>query len=136
MVEKFSDLIREKFTISKESVFLCDIATDEDKKRISQRKMKGSHKSRIRPDKVHKYNLSNLKERKFQLAQHAENFTSFDLCSCFVLTIRKGFTVKISTKELDACYMSCDNEMLTTSDIHDIICHYPENRTVDHLEKS
>ena len=50
------------------------------KKMIAHRKMKGSHKSPSRPGKVYTYNLNDLKGKKLQLAEHAENFTNLDLC--------------------------------------------------------
>jgi hypothetical protein len=106
------------------------------KKMIAHRKMKGSRKSPSRPGKVYKYNLSDLKGKKLQLADDTENFTNLDLYACFVFTICKGFTVKICTNASDAYYMSCDNQMLKTPAIHAIICHYPEIRIVDQFEKS
>ena len=89
----------------------------------------------VRPDKIYNFNLSNLKQRKLQLAENAQKCTDFELFASFIVTVRKGFTVKIGPGTSDHCYMTSDYDIFQNPEISNVIVHYPASRLLNTVKK-
>ena len=133
MTETFSDVLCKYLNTSKDFLFVWEIATEEDQQCILDRKVK---KGVVRPDKIYNFNLSNLKQRKLQLAENAKKCTDLELFASFIVTMRKGFTVKIGPGTSDHCYMTSDYEIFQNSEISNVIVNYPASRLLNTVKKS
>ena len=105
MTHTFSNVLCKHFNTCKDFFFIWKIAT-EDQQYILHRKVKNSA---MRPDKMYNFKLSNLKQRKLQLAANAQKCTDLELLASFYVAMHKDFTVKIGPGTSDDCCMTSDN---------------------------
>lgn len=116
---------------------MSEIFTSEDQnKKLTEKKEKESRKTRSRPDKIYSKNLNNLKKRKAELQKQAKDFMEFQLLTCFIHTVRHGFKVNVDTQESDDFYLNFNSDQFTIDEIRHSIIRYPEERHVDTTEKT